>query len=149
VLCSSVGRLGGILEIEFPIEFLVYGTAVSHQRDNPRAKKEWKQQVRDASSTVLPYPHFASDDRIAVTLYYFPAEPMPGDIDNIVKLILDALGHHVYRDDHQVERLLVQKFEPGLSPPFSAPSETMLDALTGERPVLYVRMSNDPFEDVR
>jgi len=137
------------LEIEFPIEFLVRGTAVSHQRDNSRAKNAWKKQVRDASSTVLPNPHFAADGRMAVTLYYFPAEPMQGDIDNIVKLILDALGGHVFRNDHQVERIVAQKFERGFSPPFSNPSDTMANALTGERPVLYVRVSNDPFEDLQ
>ncbi len=35
-----------------------------------------------------------------------------GDIDNIVKPILDALCHHIYMDDRQVQRLVVQKFEP-------------------------------------
>ena len=137
------------LLIEFPIEFLVHGTPVSWQSKTSRSKDEWKEMVRSASSAVLPEHHFASDGRIAVTLYYLPDEPMQGDIDNVCKLVLDALSRHVFMDDRQVERLVIQKFEPGIVLPFSAPSDTLLDALTGVVPVLYVRISDDPFEDLR
>lgn len=100
------------MEIEFPIEFLVSGTPVSLQSNNPRAKDQWKARVKDASSLALPAPHFASGDRLAVTIYYLPEEPMQGDLDNIVKLILDGMCRHVYVDDRLVERIVVQKFEP-------------------------------------
>lgn len=85
---------------------------------------------------------------MAVTLFYLPDEPMQGDIDNIVKLILDALSEHIYIDDGQVERLVVQKFEPGRVFRFQQPSPTFLTALNGTKPVLYVRVSNDPVEDL-
>ena len=101
------------MEITFPVEFLVLGTPVSLQAKRAESREEWKGRVKAASSAALPKPHFASDNRIAVTLYYFPSEPVQGDIDNIVKLVLDALCKHVYIDDHQVERVVVQKFEPG------------------------------------
>jgi crossover junction endodeoxyribonuclease RusA len=83
-----------------------------------------------------------------VTLFYFPAEPRGGDVDNIVKLVLDALGKHIYIDDSQVERVLVQKFEPGNVFPFSSPRRGLEAALSRVKPVLYVRLSNDPFEDL-
>jgi len=140
---------GAFVEIEFPIEFLVHGTPVSAQAARAASREEWKQRVRSASKAVLPDPHFASDDRMSVTLFYLPDEPMQGDIDNVAKLVLDALGRHVYIDDQQVERLVVQKFEPGKIFTFSAPSDALLDALTGETPVLYIRVSNDPFEELR
>lgn len=73
---------------------------------------------------------------------------MAGDIDNIVKPILDALGSHIYRDDRQVHRVLVQKFEPGNIFPFGAPSPTLEEALLREKPILYIRLSDDPFEDL-
>ena len=101
------------LEIRFPLEFLVSGVPVSLQADRTATKQEWKERVRSASSAVLPKPHFASLGRMAVTIYNFPAEPMRGDLDNIVKLILDALCRHVYVDDRQVERIVVQKIRPG------------------------------------
>ena len=83
-----------------------------------------------------------------MTLFYFPAKPGQGDIDNIVKLVLDALCKHIYIDDAQVERVLVQKFEPGSVFPFRSPSSVLEMALSRIKPVLYVRLSNDPFEDL-
>lgn len=73
---------------------------------------------------------------------------MPGDIDNIVKPILDAMAHHIYLDDHQVERLVVQKFEPERDVRFSLPSAILVAALNRRRPTLYVRLSDNPLEDV-
>jgi crossover junction endodeoxyribonuclease RusA len=101
------------MQIDFPIEFLVQGTPVSSQAKRPESKNEWKERVKSASNTAIPNLHFASDESMAVTLYYLPSEPMQGDIDNIVKPILDALCQHIYRDDNQVARVVVQKFEPG------------------------------------
>jgi hypothetical protein len=137
-----------LMEIAFPIEFLVPGTPISLQAKRAKSRKQWKARVRDASRTVIPDSHFASEGRIAVTLYYLPDEPMDGDIDNIVKPVLDALCRHIYRDDAQVERVAVQKFEPGNIFSFQQPTATFLMALNGEKPVLYVRVSNNPVEDL-
>lgn len=90
-----------------------------------------------------------SDHRIAVTLYYLPERRVHGDVDNIVKLVLDAMSKHIYLDDAQVERVVVQKFEPGNVFGFLSPTLTMAGAIAGPKPVLYVRVSNDPFEDLR
>lgn len=133
---------------DFPIEFLVEGTPVSSQATRSESKAEWKQRVKAASLTVLPEGHWATEQRISATLLYFPAGPMRGDIDNIVKLVLDALGGHVYIDDSQVERIVVQKFEPGNVFAFNAPSRTLEDAMKRPKPVLYVRVSTNPFEDL-
>ena len=93
--------------------------------------------------------HLATESRSAATLYYFPAVPMQGDIDNIVKPILDALSKHIYLDDHQVHRVLVQKFEPDNVFRFPSPSAALEDALARRKPALYVRLSDDPFEDLK
>ena len=86
---------------------------------------------------------------MSVTLYYLPDNSMQGDVDNIVKLILDALCRHIYIDDHQVERVVVQKFEPHKVFSFGQPSATLAKALFMEKPLLYVRISNDPFEELK
>lgn len=83
-----------------------------------------------------------------MTLYYFPAEPMVGDVDNIIKLVLDACSKHVYVDDIQVERIVVQKFEPDRVFAFSEPTPTLAEAVSMDKPILYVRISSDPFEDL-
>ena len=135
------------MEPDFPIEFLVEGTPVSLQAARAESRAEWKERVRAASRKVLSEGHWATTGRIATTLFYFPDGPMEGDVDNIVKLILDALGRHIYMDDSQVERIVAQRFEPGNVFVFSAPTPT-LAALAGPKPVLYVRVSDDPFEDL-
>lgn len=135
------------MEIEFPIEFLVHGTPVSLQARRAEAKAAWRDRIRTASTDQLPSPHFSSEENIAITLYYFPVEPMQGDLDNIVKPILDALSRHVYIDDQQVERILVQKFEPDRLQPVGRLTPTLEQALEADRPVLYVRITNDLCEE--
>ena len=136
------------VEIEFPLEFLVAGTPVSLSAKRRESVDQWKARVIDATRAVLPEAHFATEGPVAATLFYFPAAEMAGDIDNIVKPVLDALGKHIYIDDRQVHRVLVQKFEPGNVFEFGTPSPTLQDALNIAKPVLYVRLSNDPFEDL-
>lgn len=141
-------RVGCFMEIEFPIEFLVKGTPVSHQAKRAVSREQWKARVKGASLDAIPAPHFASEGRIAVTLYYFAEATMSGDIDNIVKPILDALSAHIYIDDRQVERVVVQKFERGNDFAFSRPTVVFARALAEQRPVLYVRLTDDPFEEL-
>lgn len=136
------------MEPEFPVEFLVKGTPVSLQAKRAASKEEWKSKVRQASRSALPEGHFLTDEPISVTLYYFPEDRMQGDVDNIVKLVLDALVGHIYRDDSQVERIVVQKFEPGNVYDFRIPSVQLASAISSEGPVLYVRLSADPFEEL-
>jgi Holliday junction resolvase RusA-like endonuclease len=136
------------MEIEFPIEFIVHGRAVSHQAKRTVTKDEWKERVKAASTTVIPQPHFASKGRMALTIYNFPEGPMQGDADNIVKLVVDALSRHIYIDDPQVERVVVQKFEPGNVFEFASPSEILARALVAPKPLVYIRVSNDPFEEL-
>lgn len=136
------------MEPDFPFEFIVPGTPVSFQRDNTRAKSEWKELVRASSSEKLPEMHFATDQRLAITLYYYPEDQMTGDIDNIVKLTLDAMCQHVYLDDEQVERVVVQKFERDRVFSFQDPSPTLAACMLGAKPALYIRVSTDPHEDL-
>ena len=135
------------MDIQFPIEFLVKGTPVSLQAKRPEARLQWKERVKVASSEAIPEGHFANDDGIAITLYYLPDGQMQGDIDNIIKPILDALNAHIYMDDTQVERVVVQKFEPGNIFNFKKPSQKLAAALEEKKPVLFVRVTNNPHED--
>ncbi len=137
------------MELEFPIEFFVSGTPVSFQATRAESKSEWKTRVKNASSERLPEGHWASEERMAVTLLYFPDGPMHGDVDNIIKLVLDALNQHIYMDDSQIERIVAQKFEPENVFEFGSPSATLESALNYQKPVLYIRVSNDPFEDLK
>jgi hypothetical protein len=136
------------LDLEFPIEFVVPGTAVSSQAKRARSKTEWKARIKEASRNALPDEYFLEQNRVSVTIFYFPTASIRGDIDNIAKPVLDALCKHIYQDDRQVERLVVQKFEPGNVFPFSSPSAVLSEALAGRTPLLYIRVSDRPFEEL-
>ncbi len=74
---------------------------------------------------------------------------MDGDIDNIVKPIMDALIGVAYLDDKWIERVTVQKFEFGLDWTFDTPSKQLASALSvatnleAAIPVVYIHVAND------
>jgi len=73
---------------------------------------------------------------------------MQGDIDNILKLTLDALRPNVYLDDGLIDRILVRRFDPEGRFTFVSPSSTLTDAMASEEPVLYIRISDVPLEEL-
>lgn len=132
------------IEIEFPIEFLVRGTPASAQTKLATTRDRWKQNVRQASLSALPEGHFTTEAAIAVTLFYFPLGDMQGDLDNIVKPVLDALCRHIYLDDSQVERIWVERFGMRSVRRPAGTGESILSRVTdSDRPVMYVRLSVD------
>lgn len=133
---------------DLPIEFIIRGTAISLQASGA-SREAWKATVKAAGAGVVPPGSWALTDRVAVTIYYFPEGEMVGDVDNIVKPILDAMCQFIYVDDHQVERVVVQKFEPDRIFTFSAPSPALVDALAAEGSVVYIRVSDNPHEELQ
>jgi crossover junction endodeoxyribonuclease RusA len=131
------------MEIEFPVEFVVQGTPLSLQSRNAATRDEWKLRITTAGDLVLPAPHFASQKRVAVTIYYLPAEEIQADLDNILKPILDALQGSVLVNDRQVDRIVVQRFELESTPDLGASgSETLHRAWSEDRPLLYIRITD-------
>ena len=68
---------------------------------------------------------------------------MEGDIDNIIKPIMDALIGVAYLDDSVVEAVSAQKFEPDADWSFEQPSDMLSAALDTDAPVVYVRIDDD------
>jgi len=135
------------LEPELPFEFIVKGTAISLQGSS-ESKRTWKETVQTAAKVALPEGAWLLTDPVAVTIYLFPAAEMQGDVDNRVKPILDAMVRCVYSDDEIVERVVVQKFEPGHIFAFQSPSAALLRALQAEEPVVYIRIAGDVHEEL-
>ena len=75
-----------------------------------------------------------------VIIYYFTDAPASVDIDNIVKPICDSLNRFIYRDDKQVERLVVQKFEPGRLFTFTSPSPKLAETIDAAGPRVYLQV---------
>lgn len=134
---------------DLPLEFYVVGTPVSFQSDNARTKQDWRDSVLAAARRTIEPGSWAFDSsRLSVTMFYFPQAPMPGDLDNIVKLVLDALKPNIYIDDSLVDRLLVQRFDPASTYSFDSPSDTLAAAMAIEDPVLYVKLAEVSLEDI-
>ena len=131
------------MEPDFPFELVVHGTPVSFQRSSSRSKTAWKELVREATRPHLPDGHWTTDRLLSATLYYFPPDRMVGDLDNVLKLTLDALSRHINADDSQLELILIQKFEDDRPFVFEGPSAILAGCLVGPRPAMYVRLADD------
>ena len=68
---------------------------------------------------------------------------MSGDVDNIVKLIVDGMATIIYPDDRLLERIIVQKFEPGVESVFHSLTPTLEKAIETDPPVIYIRIDDD------
>ncbi|MEM1048278.1 MAG: RusA family crossover junction endodeoxyribonuclease [Pseudomonadota bacterium] len=134
---------------DLPLEFYVVGTPVSHQSSNVTAKQEWKNTVLIAATSSIEGGSWSfQEKRLAITLFYFPQSPMAGDIDNIIKLTLDALMPNVYRDDELIDRVVAQRFDPTNTYTFQTPSAVLFEAMASGDPALYVRIAEVPLEDI-
>jgi crossover junction endodeoxyribonuclease RusA len=132
-------------ETIYPLEFVVPSTPVSLQASS-RSKERWKSAVREAARERIRETDplgFLDRRPLGLTIYYFSALPMEGDIDNIVKPIMDALIHVACMTDNDVERVVVQKFEPAVARAFSDPSAQLVAALDVPPPAVYVRIDDD------
>lgn len=126
------------------MEFVVAGVPLSLQASGA-SRAAWKERVKESSYSGLPEQHVLFEGAVEVSIFHFPTSEMTGDVDNIVKPILDALNRHIYVDDQQVVRVVVQKIEPGQPVVFDNPSEVLTSALAGSPPFTYIRISDDPY----
>lgn len=143
--------VGTICAAMFPLEFHLTAVPLSLQASGV-SKERWKgtvaQAARQRAEETVEFI-WLDDAPVAVTIFYFPISPMPGDVDNIVKPILDALNGQAYSDDRLVERVVSQKFEPEVAWSFGSPSAQLtaaLDAISAAdepQPVVYIRIDDD------
>lgn len=134
---------GAELDVPFPLEILICATPVSAQTKNNAAKEKWKREVgRHAQEKIYELVdwYFILDRSLMATIFYFPPSLMEGDIDNIVKPILDGMIGIVYLNDRHIEKVIVQKFEPGVAWVFSSPTPTLATAIEVDKPALYIRL---------
>jgi Holliday junction resolvase RusA-like endonuclease len=134
------------ISLPFPVEFLIQDTPRSLQGKNSKGKERWKIRVGELAkahvATLRDWTYLDARP-LAATIFYFPPAPMEGDVDNIVKLLLDGMRFVMYRDDEVIERVIVQKFEPGVESVFHALTETLEKATEMQPPVIYIRIDDD------
>jgi crossover junction endodeoxyribonuclease RusA len=129
----------------FPLEFFIAETPLSLQA-SARSKQLWKATIAGAANIQVQQTvewSFLDSRPVSVTIFFFCPAAMEGDVDNIVKPILDGMINVAYLDDRVVERVLVQKFEPGIEKSFIDVSQKLADALDTRAPVVYIRVDDD------
>jgi len=129
----------------FPLEFFIAATPRALGASS-NSKERWKAKVQEvARKRIDEIVEFSWLDQrpLALSIYYFSAAPMEGDVDNIIKPIMDALIGVAYPNDRVVERVLAQKFEPDVDWSFEQPDEILSAALDIDAPVVYVRVDDD------
>lgn len=67
--------------------------------------QEYKAAVADVAGGMTP---FIGD--VSVTLKWYRPRRI-GDIDGIIKIILDGMSGHIYNDDKQICRLVIDRFD--------------------------------------
>ncbi len=142
----SDARLEPDIGLPFPIEFVIRDTPLSHQSHNSKGKERWKQKVGEIAGThvkALKEFYFIDQRPLALTIFYFPPTAMGGDLDNIVKLIVDGMVAVIYPNDRLLERIIVQKFEPGVEAVFHSLTATLERAVETNPPLIYVRIDDD------
>jgi crossover junction endodeoxyribonuclease RusA len=134
------------VSLPFPIEFLIRDTPRSHQSANTKGKERWKRKVGEIAGThvkTLKDFFFIDQRPLAATIFYFPPTVMTEDVDNIVKLIVDGMITIIYPNDQLLERIIVQKFEPGVESVFHSLTPTLERAVETDPPVIYIRIDDD------
>ena len=128
-----------------PFEFVIGGPAVSQQA-SPRSRERWKQEVQDTAKRYWGAgPPYAGEVMVAITYFFDGAPP---DVDNIPKLILDALIGLVYDDDSQVTDLLCRKRNMNGDLRIQNPSPVLLTTLSGSKQFLHIVVANALSQEV-
>jgi crossover junction endodeoxyribonuclease RusA len=129
------------MDIDLPFEFAVPGVPVS-QQSKASSITAWKSIVQRAALVERRAEAFTTAQPVTVTMFFVFKEPMAGDLDNIIKPILDALNGVIYIDDQQVERITIER-SAELSTPANMATQTAAQILRDlEPPYLYVRVDH-------
>ena len=130
-------------EIAFPVSFVVPGTPVSFQAANAHSRQRWKEAVAAAARHVVPEGTWLASEPLSLLIYDFPEAAPQGDVDNIVKLIQDALCLVIYDDDRQIRRIVAQRFLPHDLSAYADYPPLVAEALVNDPPFVFIRLTRN------
>lgn len=81
------------------VEFLMPRMPVSHQCKSKSNKKLWMDYVSSMGVTAWNGQAVITDKNLKFLMVYLADFSMPGDINNFVKPVQDALNEKIYSDD--------------------------------------------------
>ena len=129
-----------------PFEFIVPGPPVSRQARRRELRDEWMQEVRNAAASDWgSEPAFAKDVMVTI-LYIFEGSRL--DVDNVPKLILDALVGLAYTDDRLVTDLVCRARQANGNLMLDDATDLLRSALRDSGEFLYIYIENSPVQEV-
>lgn len=118
-------------------EALVEGRAPSSGagRTNKDATKE---RIRSALEYVEENGPFPYDGKVSLEVIFFDTERVPGDMDNKLKTIQDAMNLFVYEDDKLIDELNLKRIVRNENNTFNVDNPAILDGYMMNGPAFYI-----------
>ena len=95
-----------------------FGGPITVKTGNKKTRKETIEKIRsDLREWSEKFPYLKNEDTkidLAIVVYRYPSYMRRQDVDNVAKLVLDALKGCLFADDSQIVRLLVYKLDAAL-----------------------------------
>ena len=127
-----------------PFEFIVAGVPLSDLSDNDPARERWRRQVKAAAAAEWPRGAKPIVSPVSAVIAYFHAGDSDLDVDNIPKLILDALKGLTYVDDRQIEQLTIRRTRVVPGEVLTAGSLLIAGDTEIVPPFVYIRLDQPP-----
>jgi len=118
------------VRVAVPFAMIVSRRPVSGQTKSPKSKENYKAELGDYARAAFTLPELLSGDLYARIIWFYKGR-IEGDIDNIIKPILDSIRGIVYRDDDIVVKCVSERFDK-----------------TQDLVISQINISNDLYQDL-
>ncbi len=129
-----------------PFEFLIRKRPLSQQAKHNRLR-QWKEFVKAEAMRYWNPAHLPADSPVCITLVYLYDEAA-GDVDNIIKPIVDALIGLAYLDDAVVTDVIGRKRQLGGTFDLTRASPVLIEGFEYGNVFVYVHIADAPQEQL-
>ena len=128
------------------LDVCVHGQALSAQTATLRALEAWKAPVRFACLAARRLNEPLSDASVALRVTFY-REPALGDLDNLLKPIVDALQGIAYHNDRQISDLSGRRRDIDQSFKVRYMSPVLAMAFSDGRQFVHIEVWRDPDQE--
>ena len=126
------------------LDFTIAGVPISAQTKSPKARRNWRNRIRATARAESASESSIVADEVSIFIIYFYEGDTDIDVDNVPKLILDALSGVVYLDDMQVSQVITRKTPLAGGLVIDGPSPSLAAALDVGGDFVYVIVNGPP-----
>lgn len=123
------------------VDFLLPRRPLSHQSSDSGKKAQWRDYVFGRAQRAWPAKPLLNYP-LKFTIVYLTTERNPGDINNFVKPIQDALCGLVYADDSMIRDLSAHLRQHGTIKDTVGFPHELISAIMSNSPCVYIAVSD-------